>query len=118
MYDDKYILMKIISDYVLFCCSTYFKRMIAVLLLDSFSQGMTERFSPDNRCKRFIMGLVSSILLTKAIAEPIQELIFWEADLPLPESLKVLPIQEYKFISLNNNQNINLYTVSSTISSG
>ena len=59
--------------------------------LDSFSQGLTEWFSPDNWCMRSIMGLVSSILLinTQAVEEQVQELIFWEADLPSPENLKV-----------------------------
>nr|XP_054770920.1 52 kDa repressor of the inhibitor of the protein kinase-like [Lytechinus pictus] len=70
--------------------STYFKRAIAVPFLDSFSQGLTERFSPENRCMRSIMGLLPSVLLTNAEAldEQMQELMFWEADLPSPGNLK------------------------------
>ncbi|XP_071499270.1 52 kDa repressor of the inhibitor of the protein kinase-like [Diadema antillarum] len=70
--------------------STYFKRAIAVPFLDSFSQGLTERFSPENRCMRSIMGLLPSVLLTntEALDEQMQELMFWEADLPSPENLK------------------------------
>ncbi|XP_071491986.1 52 kDa repressor of the inhibitor of the protein kinase-like [Diadema antillarum] len=71
--------------------STYFKRAIAVPFLDSFSQGLTERFSPENRCMRSIMGLLPSVLLTNAEAldEQMQELMFWEADLPSPENAEI-----------------------------
>ena len=68
--------------------STYYRRVVAVPFLDSFSQGLAERFSPDNRCMKSIMGLVPSILLTSmlTVEVQIQELMFWETDLPSPEN--------------------------------
>ena len=48
--------------------SLYFKRVIAIPFMDSFSQGLTEQFSPDNRCMRSIMGIVPTVLLTNTLA--------------------------------------------------
>lgn len=77
--------------FIVFHFSTYYKRVIAVPFMDSFSQGLAERFSPDNRRMVSIMGLVPSVLLTSTTGEDeqVQDLLFWESDLPSPENLKV-----------------------------
>lgn len=52
-----------------------------------------DRFSPENRCMRSIMGLVPSVISAASnnwdIDKQVEELMFWKDDLPNAENLKV-----------------------------
>jgi len=66
--------------------------VIALPFLDSFIQGLNERFSPENRCMQSIVALVPSIIVNSDKMKDnalIEELMFWKTDLPDAVNLKV-----------------------------
>ena len=58
---------------------------MAILLLDSLIIQMQDRFSDEDRHARHLLYLVPSIIINNTLE--LSEMLFWENDLPFPNSL-------------------------------
>ena len=65
----------------------HFKRVIAIPLLDSLLTQLKDRHSEEERHAQQLLTLIPSVLVSTAKEVQLKDLLFWERDLPFPNSL-------------------------------
>jgi hypothetical protein len=70
----------------------HYKRAVAIPLLDSFINQLEERFGSEESNGHVLLCLIPSVLLSRysgrELSEHLEELLFWEQDLPCSKSLE------------------------------